>query len=413
MLENFWSKYVKNLDAWNELLKDKYVPPSAPVGRSSLDEQQVSASSPDNFISAERAREQAIAESRRSMWEDTLNKLDWALGFAGGPVGAMTRPLTILRGAGKPIQVWHGTGVKWPAEPGYPLGRFNPAKVGSGEGAAAYGHAPGGYWAESRRVAEDYRRRLSGPETHLIDNKPIDLMDPRHAAADLLYSKGGDHGAAAASVNEGIQRITAEIRDLHKILDDPRYEYIGQRSPILQSIDFRETFLRHKLNKLEEMRRALLNPERLPTITVKRNEGALYEGQIHEDPRRFLDWDIPLSAQSPEVQRAVRELPYGNTPWIWGESYPMNALEQARAYYLRHPRAGALENPHMVEEVSKELAERGLPGIRYWDAMSRKAGQGTRNYVIFDPEIVEILKRYGLIPPAVIGAGAISKESSQ
>jgi hypothetical protein len=238
-------------------------------------------------------------------------------------------------------------------------------------------------------------------------------MDPRHAAADLLYSKGGDHGAAVASVNEGIQKITAEIRDLYKILDDPRYEHIGQRSPILQSIDFREAFLSYKLNKLEEMRRALLNPEKLPTITVKRNEGALYRGRLDANPEEFFKWDIPLSAQSPRVQQAVRELPYGNTPWIWREESPMRALELARAYHLRHPQAGTLASPNMVVEVSQDLAKQGLSGISYWDAMSRLAQQGTKNHVIFKPGLVEILERYGLIPPAVIGAGAISKESSQ
>ena len=36
------------------------------------------------------------------------------------------------------------------------------------------------------------------------------------------------------------------------------------------------------------------------------------------------------------------------------------------------------------EAASKYLQERGIPGIKYFDGGSRAAGEGTRNFVIFD-----------------------------
>jgi hypothetical protein len=43
--------------------------------------------------------------------------------------------------------------------------------------------------------------------------------------------------------------------------------------------------------------------------------------------------------------------------------------------------------------ASSALRKAGIPGIRYLDAGSRGAGEGTRNFVVFDPSILKILKR--------------------
>ena len=45
--------------------------------------------------------------------------------------------------------------------------------------------------------------------------------------------------------------------------------------------------------------------------------------------------------------------------------------------------------------ASKYLNEIGIPGIKYYDGMSRSAGEGTRNYVVFDDTLPKILKRNG------------------
>jgi GNAT superfamily N-acetyltransferase len=45
------------------------------------------------------------------------------------------------------------------------------------------------------------------------------------------------------------------------------------------------------------------------------------------------------------------------------------------------------------------------PGISYLDQGSRGAGEGTRNHVVFDPKTIEILRKYGLLPPAALVGG--------
>jgi hypothetical protein len=42
------------------------------------------------------------------------------------------------------------------------------------------------------------------------------------------------------------------------------------------------------------------------------------------------------------------------------------------------------------DDLRKSL---GIPGIKYLDQGSRGAGQGTRNFVVFDENIPKILKR--------------------
>ena len=41
--------------------------------------------------------------------------------------------------------------------------------------------------------------------------------------------------------------------------------------------------------------------------------------------------------------------------------------------------------------ASALLREQGVPGIRYFDGMSRGRGQGTRNYVVFDDQLPKIV----------------------
>ena len=50
--------------------------------------------------------------------------------------------------------------------------------------------------------------------------------------------------------------------------------------------------------------------------------------------------------------------------------------------------------------ISQMLLDAGIPGSRYLDSMSRVTGQGTRNYVIFDDSIIDIIRKYGVAAAA-------------
>jgi hypothetical protein len=59
-------------------------------------------------------------------------------------------------------------------------------------------------------------------------------------------------------------------------------------------------------------------------------------------------------------------------------------------------------------EARRELLEQNpeVPGIKYLDQGSRDSGEGTRNYVVFDDSLIEIVRKYGIA--ALVGGGVIS-----
>jgi hypothetical protein len=52
--------------------------------------------------------------------------------------------------------------------------------------------------------------------------------------------------------------------------------------------------------------------------------------------------------------------------------------------------------------ATQDLQGFGIPGIRYLDAGSRGAGDGSRNYVVFDENLIEIVRKYGIAGAAAM-----------
>jgi hypothetical protein len=59
-------------------------------------------------------------------------------------------------------------------------------------------------------------------------------------------------------------------------------------------------------------------------------------------------------------------------------------------YYRQHLADGS------DKDASAKLQAMGIPGIKYLDGSSRTAGEGTRNFVMFNPEDIRILERNGV-----------------
>src|SRR5262249_41915763 len=74
--------------------------------------------------------------------------------------------------------------------------------------------------------------------------------------------------------------------------------------------------------------------------------------------------------------------------------------DQLRPVYHRMVRGGyqPLTGEELVgrgEGGTEELRKAGIPGIKYLDQGSRAAGEGSRNYVVFDDKLIDILRTYG------------------
>lgn len=259
-----------------------------------------------------------------------------------------------------PIRAYHGSP--------HTFDRFDLSKINTGEGAQAYGH--GLYFAGNEGVARGYRDALSANRgfKHLGFNAEIGgkVVDP-------------------ASLDERLINAILEVRDAGSIakareLVPSLYLPRGQK-PALDALD-----------RLEAM----------GGVTFK-NPGSMYEVNLRTSPERLLDWDKPLSQQPIEARNIADTLaripPQGLAP---------KSINTGADIY------NSMRNPRAAKELgfknwsssgpAQYLKETGIDGIQYLDAGSRAAGEGSRNYVMFRDDIIDILKRYGLL--GMIGGGA-------
>jgi hypothetical protein len=266
----------------------------------------------------------------------------------------------------------------------YPLGRFDMSKIGTGEGAQAYGN--GLYFAENEGVAKGYRDRLTDTM------KPGDMTD-----------------AGKAELQNRLQTAYADMANR-----------LGMSVEDVAAVD------NSTADELfEEMKKVALSEGR---DWFNFPKGSMYEVNIAADPNTFLDWDKPLSEQpeavrrlagwTPEAEAEYRKASKSDTDALLaaleGESQyvpakmpqppsailPFSAtgdeLHQKLFHQARRELEGRGASGAYSARVAEKLREAGIPGIKYLDAGSRGAGEGTRNYVVFDDRLISIIRKYGI-----------------
>ena len=123
----------------------------------------------------------------------------------------------------------------------------------------------------------------------------------------------------------------------------------------------------------------------------KELKGNLYKVDLSDEHiEKMLDWDKPLSQQPKNVQDALAKL---NPDMYNPKSEDFDPAERGQWTYMR------LAGQTTQKNASDKLADLGIPGIKYLDEQSRGAGEGTRNFVIFDPNIAKIEERNSIPIP--------------
>jgi hypothetical protein len=266
-----------------------------------------------------------------------------AFGVVGGVAGARMPFAKIgeLGSAGgkSSITAYHGSP--------HDFDRFDVSKIGTGEGAQAYGH--GLYFAENPAVAEDYKRVLAA-KASLFGADRIDAE-----AQKWIQQQGGIEQAKAA-------------------IDQEMKQWAGNKNTVAY---------------LQTVKDAMKPP----------NPGKMYQVAINADPEHFLDWDKPLSEQPPEVQETLKRAGISVRP----------TSETAKNYTMDAMLADLASEHGSKQAASNKLHQAGVPGIKYFDQGSRASGEGSRNFVVFDDKTIDILKKYGLL--GLFGGGAASQLS--
>ena len=263
------------------------------------------------------------------------------------------------------IRAYHGSP--------YDFNAFDASKIGTGEGAQAYGQ--GLYFAENPAVAKEYRDGVL--------NMPV--------------------------INAANSRMSEIAREMDQY-----------RKPGTQR-DFTDP------------RGDALAAEYDQLMATKTAPGKTYEVNINANPDHFLNWDAPLSEQSQHVQDAIKASGVG---WH-ATATPQDILNQRYAFPQREPQqisdalnaagipgvryldqgsrnANALHVEHgEFNDGSPRYTVNGPQGDRHFDTeadanafIKQNQAAGTSNYVVFDAKTIDILKKYGIAGLTAGGAGS-------
>lgn len=219
--------------------------------------------------------------------------------------------------------------------------KFDMSKIGTGEGAQAYGH--GLYFAESPEVAKSY----------LVNAKS--QKSPEFMARSYMQD-----------------------------YPSPQEAIIGAKERL------------NRLLKNGDTQEAAFQAKVVKSIETGNLGGNVYKADIPDEVMpKMLDWDKPFSSQSKEVQKAWQatknSLPPNALDDLGGDLSMLYGKDVTPADFL-----GTLQSLGGKSDFGETLLkQQGIPGIRYLDGGSRSAGKGSYNYVVFDDTLPKILEING------------------
>lgn len=234
---------------------------------------------------------------------------------------------------GSPVKIdlmaYHGTP--------HQVDKFDSKKIGSGEGAQAYGY--GLYFAEDKGVAKGYHTSLSMKVAH-VDGQVPERGSLEWEAANTIASKGYDEALAQAEKTADFKFITPEGRDRYKQLVD-----------VIKGMKDKKV--------------------------VDKASGGVYTVDIPDEmANKMLDFDKPIGEQSQEIQALAKKLKLSN------EDLGGDLLAAARG---------------KTPKGAKMMRDAGIPGVRYLDQGSRGSDKAMKNIVVFPggEDQIKILKQEG------------------
>jgi hypothetical protein len=292
--------------------------------------------------------------------------------------GALTGLLPEAEGPAA-FAAWHGSGHLFEPRPGAPLGEFEPAKVGSGEGAQTEGW--GLYTTRAQDAAQIYKEMgidWGGPfghDTVRFDGTPVtaEHMNPHNA---ILGNE------AIGGINE-FARSHGDVDDALRSLEDARMQGKGaadlieaggaprERLGLYRDMETKSAAAHDWLSK---------NHQRLQFEEGTPPEGHIYQTWIHPEHEEFLDWDKTFEDQPKGVQEKLLQLyPEGAKDWFSGSRKKIAGMLNLDLKQLQRKWEPAesikdwtgkqlYENLHDDPRTASEMLDAaGIPGNTYLD----------------------------------------------
>ena len=244
----------------------------------------------------------------------------------------------------------------------YDFDRFSMDKIGTGEGAQAYGH--GLYFAENENIARGYRDQL----------RP-DLP--------LVHIDGQNTGKRISESDQVVQNMLREHKTPEEyydmLINSPRAKEIETSLKTASREDILGLGIsEYDIAKISsgEFERVLDNVKSYfgKDISASIPRGIMYEVNINANPEDFLDWDRPFAsaddlerfaarfdAVDPALRKRIED--FGYVRQQMGQPMPDGSD------IIREVMGGI--GGKEAAQASKAMQEAGIPGIRYLDAGSR------------------------------------------
>lgn len=210
--------------------------------------------------------------------------------------------------------------------------KFATSKIGTGEGAQAYGR--GLYVADKDAVASEYMKSTwVKPSVSLSTGESFEYNSPA-----MIVLWGSEHGSTVGEAKKRLLRLESEFQDGR----------FARNYGVIKGL-----------------------PDE-----AKISSGNLYKVDLPDEAiDKMLRWDQSLDMQPKSVRDA----------WLkMGESYQPREGEKTMGAVLQRLKQDG--DPEIT------MREMGIPGIKYLDGESRAAGEGTYNYVVFDDDLLTIIK---------------------
>lgn len=236
--------------------------------------------------------------------------------------------------------------------------RFDISRIGTGEGNAAYGW--GLYFAQEEAVARNYQQALAPTPKMAVRGEDVPGV--------RIMS---DWGSFVNTMRRG--GTIAEAREAQAAALDKRAAAMAKFPDAAEGYRARAAAIRAMAD--EDI--AFEGAGNFYVVDVPENED-------------LMDWDAPLAAQSELTQARARA-----AAEKVGVAYDAKMTGQALYRALAGALGGIEQDSYKL--ASEALRDAGFAGHRYLDAGSRGTigGPGTRNFVVYSDEAVELLTRNG------------------
>ena len=278
-------------------------------------------------------------------------------GMTGQPTRSVIGQITP-----KPLQldVYHGTP--------HSFERFDASKIGTGEGAQAYGH--GIYVAENPEVAKRYQYQLA-PE-----------RNARDLNTKVNYIKIGDKPINPDNYDIDIQQ---ELVDAAKLGKKEFLDFANQRRTRWEELSKDESYpYRGTANERVNEYNKLISDAKELGVTYT-GSGTLYKADLPDEMiPTMLDWDKPITPMGNlQIKPVAKDYngPYG-TGEYGGYAWHLGDIQIDKAF--RTPENAQKYAPYgnqLIKELNaitgtptghaELLQKAGIPGIKYLDEGSR------------------------------------------